>query len=321
MKRINAEELSAFIRKKTKEAGFDLTGIARARKLTGPKEIFSQWINSGMNGHMAFLERDTEKRFDPDLLFPGAVSVVVTGLSYGGEKKQGGDGVPVLSRYAYGKDYHVVISDKLNLILQYLKEKDPAIDGKAFVDFSAIHEKTWAVEAGIGWQGRNSLVINERSGSFFFIGILLLNAGLEYDEPVPDRCGECRLCIEACPTMAINDNHTIDARKCIAYHTTENKGMIPTELSGKFSGRVFGCDICQEACPWNRKPGADLIPEFRLSAEIQKMSAKDWVGLTPEKFNALFGRSPAARIKYERMMRNVAVAISSNKKKADFIQP
>jgi epoxyqueuosine reductase len=267
-----------------------------------------------MNAGMTFLERDTEKRFDPSLLFPGTVSVIVAGLRYGGEKNQT-DGVPVLSRYSYGKDYHNVITEKLNLVLQFLKEKDPSTDGRAFVDSAAINEKSWAMEAGIGWQGRNSLVINEKAGSFFFIGILLVNTELEYDERVTERCGQCRLCVESCPTMAINDNRTIDARKCISYHTIENKGTVPAVLSAKFRGRVFGCDICQEVCPWNRNLSGDVINEFRLSDDIEKMTAKNWVSLTPEKFTALFGESPAGRIKYERMMRNVSIAISSLKKK------
>lgn len=316
MEKISKQELTAFIKTKTVELGFDITGIARAKKLDEQKKTFTGWLKDGMNGRMAFLERDVEKRFDPSLLFSGAVSVAVAGLRYGGGVGQDADNVPVLSRYAYGKDYHTVISEKLNLILKLIMEKDPTAEGKAFVDFSAINEKTWALEAGLGWQGRNSLVINQKAGSFFFLGILLLNKELMYDEPsVSDHCGQCRLCMEACPTMAINENRTIDARKCISYHTIENKGSVPSDISGKFRGRVFGCDICQEICPWNKNPVAGIIPEFRMPEKIEKMTAKDWVSLTPGKFSQIFGNSPAGRIKYERMMRNVAIAISSVKKK------
>lgn len=315
MEKISKQELTAFIRSKSRELAFDVTGIAPAGKLSGQQEIFSGWLKNGMNGRMAFLECNISGRFDPSLLFPGSVSVIVTGLRYGDDVKQGGDGIPVLSRYAYGKDYHEVISGKLKVILHSLIERDPSIAGMVCVDSSSIHEKSWAVEAGIGWQGRNSLVINERIGSFFFLGILLLNRELEYDKPsVADRCGQCRLCMDACPTMAINDNRTIDARKCISYHTIENKGQVPPDLSKKFRGKVFGCDICQEVCPWNREPG-DVIPEFRIQDDLLTMTAKEWVSMTPEKFSEIFGKSPAGRIKYERMMRNVAIAISSAKKK------
>jgi len=303
-------ELSGMIKERAKELGFDLCGIARARKLEERRPVLTGWLTDGMNGDMAFLERDKEKRLDPTILFPGSRSVIVTGINYYNEKKQRDD-VPVLSRYSYGKDYHVVILEKLNKILELVTYIEPSSTGKAFVDSAPVMEKAWAAEAGLGWQGRNSLVINSRIGSFFFIGILLLDIELEYDKTSSADCGECRLCISLCPTGAINDNRTIDARKCIAYHTIENKGNIPADLSKRFRGRVFGCDICQEVCPWNKNARINTTAEFSISPILENLSADNWKSMDTEQFKRLFENTPAGRIKYQRMMRNIEIAITS----------
>lgn len=299
-------ELTTLIKEKTSELGFDLCGIAPVRKLVEYKSILSNWCSEGMNGEMAYLGRNIEKRIDPALLFSEAKSVVVTGLNYYAEKKQGGNGVPVISRYAYGSDYHNVIINKLGKVLDLIHHQYPLVNGKAFVDSAPLLEKAWAREAGLGWPGRHSLVINRDAGSFFFIGILLLDIGLEFDEPfLDDHCGECRQCVESCPTNAINENRTIDARRCISYLTIENRRPVPEELRGKMEGRVFGCDICQEVCPWNINARPHNIPEFNISSELENMTREEWVSLTPERFNSLFRNSPVKRIKYEGIMEKI----------------
>jgi epoxyqueuosine reductase len=209
------KELSQLIKKRANELGFDLCGIARSRKLQERRPVLTRWLAEGMNGDMSFLERDIEKRIDPAILFPGTISVIVTGINYYNKKKQRDD-VPVLSRYSYGKDYHVVISEKLNKLLQFIRFMEPSSAGKAFVDSAPVLEKAWAEEAGLGWQGRNSLVVNKRIGSFFFLGILLIDVELEYDLPAAaDYCGECRLCVDV-PASAARAwaprAHTVDSR-------------------------------------------------------------------------------------------------------------
>ena len=298
--------LTNLIKRKVFELGFDLCGVAPARKLEEHESVLRDWCSSGMNGDMTYLGRGLEKRIDPSLLFSGTRSVIVTGLNYYTNKRQGGNGVPEISRYAYGADYHDVIITKLGQILNLIRSNEDQVSGKVFVDSAPILEKAWAREAGLGWPGRHSVIINRDIGSFFFIGVLLVDIELEYDKPFAgDHCGECRLCIESCPTKAINDNRTIDARKCIAYLTIESKVAIPEDLAGKMEGRVFGCDKCQEVCPWNNKAKYHKTPEFELSAEVDIMTAEDWKSLSGEDFKRLFKKSAIGRRTYARFMQNV----------------
>lgn len=306
------KRLTAFIREKASELGFDLLGIAPVRKLEEHEPVLRKWCSAGMNGELAYLGRDLEKRIDPSLLFHGAKSVIVTGLNYYTGKKQGGNGVPVISRYAYGTDYHDVIIKRLGHILDLIRSIEPLADGKAFVDSAPLLEKAWAREAGLGWPGRHSVLINRKIGSFFFIGVILVNIKLEYDEPfVDDLCGECRFCIESCPTGAINENRTIDVRRCVAYLTIEYSGPVPDELAGKMDGRVYGCDKCQEVCPWNKNAKPHNIPEFNLSSELENMTREEWLSLTPDRFNELFRKSSARRAKYEGMMRKIEIVLKN----------
>ena len=299
-------ELTKMIKGKAFELGFDLCGVAPARKLVEHESVLRDWCSAGMNGDMTYLGRGLEKRIDPSLLFPGTRSVIVTGLNYYTNKKQGGNGVPVISRYAYGSDYHDVIINKLDHILNFIRSNEDQVNGKAFVDSAPILEKAWAREAGLGWPGRHSVMINREIGSFFFIGVLLVDIELEYDKPFAgDHCGECRLCIESCPTKAINDNRTIDARKCIAYLTIESKVVVPEDLAVKMEGRVFGCDKCQEVCPWNKHAKSHKTPEFELPVEVDLMTAEDWKNLSGEDFNRLFKKSAIKRRTYARFMQNV----------------
>lgn len=304
---------SLLIKEKAAEYGFDLCGIAKVKELKTHEPVLREWCDAGMNGEMSYLGRNIEKRINPAVLFPGGRSVIVTGLNYYTGKKQGGDGIPVLSRYAYGDNYHDIIIEKLNKILRYIKSIRPEAEGKSYVDSAPILEKAWAREAGLGWPGRHSILINKKIGSFIFLGVIILNIDLVYDNPFnEDLCGKCTLCVNSCPTGAINENRTINARKCIANLTLESKSPIPDVIVPKLGGRIFGCDRCQEVCPWNNDAKQHHTPEFKISAEIENMKAKDWQNLTLEQFNRLFKKSAIARRGYERFMRNILVINKSD---------
>lgn len=304
---------SILIKEYAAEVGFDLCGFAPARSLDEYREILTKWAVFGMNGDMAYLGQNLDKRIDPRILFPGARSLIVTGLNYYSEKKQGGMGVPVISRYAYGENYHSVIKEKLNKILDYIKSIHPAVSGRSFVDSAPLLEKAWGKEAGLGWQGKHSILINKNIGSFFFLGILIINLDLDYDQPAKeDCCGSCSLCIDACPTGAINDNRTIDSRKCISYQTLESKTLIPDDITEKLEGRTFGCDRCQEVCPWNKTLKHHKTPEFELPAEVAQMTAEEWKNLTRKDFKRLFKESAIIRRSYCRFMDNIEAALSKD---------
>jgi epoxyqueuosine reductase len=307
------KSLSAIIKQKAYNLGFDLCGIAPSRPLKERENILREWCASGMNGDMSYLGKNIEKRIDPDSRVLGAKSVIVTGLNYYTDNKQEEQDVPIISRYAFGNNYHDIIKEKLELILEFIRGLEPEMEGRSFVDSEPFLEKAWAVEAGLGWQGRHSIVINNKIGSFFFIGIIVLNIELDSDKPFKEnRCGNCRLCIDLCPTGAINENGTIDARKCIANLTIENRGPIPEDIIPKIGGRVYGCDRCQEICPWNKNAKSHKIPEFELSGELKQMKREEWLNLTRDQFDKLFKRSPIERRKYEPFMRNVTIVTKSD---------
>lgn len=301
------------IREKARENGFDLCGIAKARPLNEYIPVLESWCREGMNADMSYLARDIEKRFDPSAHLPGVKSVIVTGLSYYSEIMQEHSAVPLLSRYAYGKDYHAVVTEKLDKLLGFVKLVSPGSVARKFVDSGAITEKMWAREAGLGWQGRHSIIINREIGSFFFIGLILTDIELEHDEPYrKDHCGECRLCVDLCPTGAVREDRTIDARKCIANLTIENRGPIPGDIVPKLGRRVYGCDRCQEVCPWNKNAKKSGVPEFVLDREIAQMTAEDWKSLSEDKFRQLFGGSAIKRVKFDQFAGNVKAALASD---------
>ena len=302
------KNLSVLIKEKATDLGFDLCGIASSRSLSEREGILQKWCDAGMNAGMNYLARDTWKRINPEALVPGTKSLVVTGLSYYTGVKQKEAGVPILSRYVYGENYHDVITRKLEKLLSFINTIRPGTEGRIFVDSGPIMEKAWAVEAGLGWQGKHSVVINENIGSFFFIGILVIPIELDYDRPLSeDKCGNCSLCIELCPTGAINENHTIDARRCIANLTIENRGQIAPELLPFLEGRIYGCDRCQEVCPWNKDVKPHSHPEFDLPEEIEKMTREEWLNLSEDNFVRLFKGSEIARKKYGPFMKNVTI--------------
>jgi epoxyqueuosine reductase len=291
------------------EIGFDLCGFAQAKSLDEHGAILINWTASGMNGDMAYLGQNIEKRIDPRILVPGAKSVIVAGLNYFTEKKQGGNGIPVISRYAYGINYHHVIKIKLNKMLSFIRNIYPEAYGKTFVDSAPLLEKAWGNEAGLGWPGKHSVLINKKIGSFFFLGVIIINIDLDYDKPSKeDYCGKCSLCIDSCPTGAINNNRTIDTRRCIAYLTLESKNQVPDDLVMKLEGRAFGCDKCQEVCPWNKSSKPHKTREFDLPAEVEHMTAQDWKNLSRKDYKRLFKESAIGRRSYCRFIDNIAAA-------------
>ncbi|MCJ7446748.1 MAG: tRNA epoxyqueuosine(34) reductase QueG [Bacteroidales bacterium] len=315
MKTEDKNNLSSRIKEKAADLGFDLCGIAKARPLKENEPVLKAWCEAGMNSNMGYLGRNIEKRLNPEFLLPGAKSIVVTGLNYFSEIRQPEPGVPVISRYAYGINYHDVITVRLEKLLAFIKTIESGTEGRSFVDSAPLLEKAWAKEAGLGWRGKHSIIINKKIGSFYFIGILILNIDLGYDVPFTgDYCGECQLCIDLCPTGAINDNRTVDARKCIANLTIENRGPIPEEIIPMMEGRVYGCDKCQEVCPWNKKVQPNHTPEFAINPGISAMSPEDWLSITREQYARLFKNSAIGRVKYEQLMQNIRLIMNSEKK-------
>jgi epoxyqueuosine reductase len=304
------KNLSQLIKAKASVLGFDLCGIAEVKKLHEAETALVKWCDEGMHDRMNYLIRDTNKRADPQILFPGAKSVIVTGLNYFTYNRQKNADVPLISMYAFGKDYHNIIIGKLNELLAYIKLIVPNAEGKAYCDNAPVMEKLWAVEAGIGWQGKNTVIINENIGSFFFIGILLLNIESDYDKPVlSEKCGNCNACIDNCPTGAINRNRTIDARKCIANITINSRGELPEQIIPLMGKHVYSCDICQEVCPWNKKAKEHKTEEFIISKELAGMDRNDWLNLDEKQFEKLFSESPVGRIKFEKFKKNIEAVL------------
>ena len=259
-----------------------------------------------MHGEMDYMARNIEKRLDPRLLFEGSKSVVSVLLNYYPSEKQTDPEAPVLSKYAYGTDYHFVLKEKLQSLLQYIQAEVAPCTGRAFTDSAPVPDKAWAARAGLGWVGKNTNLISVEYGSFFFIGELILDLELEPDEKkVSNRCGTCTRCIDACPTQAIVAPYVVDARKCISYQTIELKGELDQTLKGRFNNRVFGCDICQDVCPWNFKPEPHHEPGFKPHPRLMQLTKKEWHEMHQPLFNELFRNSAVKRTKYGGLKRNL----------------
>jgi len=289
--------------------GFDIYGIAQAAAHHEDNTCIAEWIAAGKNGSMKFFERNLDKRGDITTLVEGARSVIVAGIRYYSNEPAAGKENYFVSRYARVRDYHLVIKEKLARVQKIIKEEVPDAVSRTFCDAGPVTEKNWAVRAGLGWRGKHSLVINRDIGSFFFLGEIVTTAEFIYDSATsPDHCGDCTLCIDACPTGAICSDRTIDARRCIAYLTIEHDGSIPEEFRGKTERIIFGCDRCQEVCPWNKKavPYSDkeLIPDFHVTS----LTRKEWHSLTPDEFEKIFRSSAVKRAGYEKIRRNIDFA-------------
>ena len=294
-----------FIKKEAKKLGFSGCGISKARFLSEEAKNFEKWLSNGYQGSMSYLEKNIDKRLNPTLLVPGSKSVISLAFNYFPPKKLIDNNNFIISKYAYGRDYHKVLKKKLKKLFFLMREKIGNIEGRVFVDSAPIHERAWAKLSGLGWIGKNSLLINKNQGSFFFLAEIICDLELEYDEPVLNRCGNCSRCIDACPTDAITKAQVINAKKCISYLTIENKDNIPEELNDSMNNSIFGCDICQDVCPWNKnsKPHEEI--EFLPKKNLRKLRKKDWVELTEETFDRIFEGSAIKRTKYKGIKRNI----------------
>jgi epoxyqueuosine reductase len=300
------EKNAQIIKQAALQLGFDYCGIAKAEELSEDAKRLEQWLSKNMHGKMQYMENHFDLRVDPRKLFPGAKSVITVLKNYYPSEKQQPN-TPKIAKYAWGEDYHEVIRQQLHQLLFEVSKQIGHINGRGFVDSAPVLERSWALKSGLGWIGKNGNLINKQSGSFFFIATLVVDIELQYDDPIAkDYCGTCTKCIDHCPTDAIQENKVIDGSKCISYFTIELKdALIPESMKGQFNNWMFGCDICQDVCPWNRFSQPHQEPQFEPVAAILNMSEDEWIELSNEKFNILFKKSPLKRSKFSGISRNL----------------
>lgn len=293
-----------FIKQEAKRLGFMSCGISKAEFLEEEAPRLEAWLNKNMQGEMRYMENHFDKRLDPTKLVEDSKSVISLLLNYYPSEKQIANSYK-LSKYAYGTDYHFVIKAKLKELLQSIQEEIGEVHGRAFVDSAPVLDKAWAVKSGLGWMGKHSNVLTQKVGSFYFIAELIIDLELDYDTPVTDHCGSCTACIDACPTKAIVEPYVVDGSKCISYFTIELKDNIPSEFKGKFDDWMFGCDVCQDVCPWNRFSKSHNEPLFNPHPELLTMTKKDWGEITEETFRKVFNKSAVKRTKFSGLKRNI----------------
>lgn len=306
-KAVKPKSNSEKIKKRAKELGFLACGIAKAGFLEEEVSRLENYLKKGYNGKMAYLENHFDKRLDPTLLVDGAKSVISLAYNYYPEVKQRSDTYKV-AKYAYGTDYHFVIKEKLHELINFINEEIGEVNGRAFTDSAPVLEDAWARKSGIGWIGKHTLTLIKGRGSFFFLSELIIDLELDYDEEFrTDHCGTCTKCIDACPTGAIQPDRTVNASQCITYFTIELKNQfdIPEEMSGKFEDWIFGCDICQDVCPWNKFSLPHHDEQFMPRDEILNFSKQDWEEITEEVFRDVFRKSAVKRTKFEGLKRNI----------------
>jgi epoxyqueuosine reductase len=297
-----------FIKSTAQQLGFSFCGISKAGFLEAEAPRLEEWLKRGYQGKMSYLENHFDKRLDPTLLVPGSKSVVSLVYNYFPEKDlaQANPDSFKIAKYAYGEDYHFVIKEKLKVFLEIIQQEIGEVSGRAFVDSAPVHERAWAQQSGIGWIGKNSLLLNREMGSFFFLAELIIDLELEPDGPIKDYCGTCTACMDACPTEAIPQPFVVDGSKCISYFTIELKEEIPAEVKGKFENWIFGCDICQDVCPWNRFAKPHHEKKFAPHPDLEKMKPADWREITEDVFKKLFERSAVTRTQLKGLQRNIA---------------
>lgn len=300
------EQHTAIVKKVARELGFDYCGIAQAKRLEEDERKLTNWLQKGLHGNMHYMENYFDLRVDPTRLVPGAKSVITLLLNYYPSEKQE-DSAPRISKYAYGKDYHLIIKEKLYAFLAELKASIGAIEGRGFVDSAPVLERAWAREAGLGWIGKNGNLIHKNAGSFYFIATLITDLKLQADDPfTKDFCGTCNRCVEACPTGAILPEKVIDGSRCISYYTIELKSHIkPTLEKGQLDGWLFGCDTCQDVCPWNRFSKPHTNKNFNAIPEILQLNTSQWEEMSEETFKQVFGNSPLQRTRFKGIKRNL----------------
>jgi epoxyqueuosine reductase len=295
------------IRDKVKSLGLLACNWLPVSALEEEKAPLNAWLGQNMHGEMGYMARNQEKRLNPELLVEGAKTILVVLQNYYPSTVQSDSNAPVLSKYAYGTDYHFVLKDKLRELLEFIQTEIVPCNGRPFVDSAPVLERAWAQKAGLGWIGKNSNLISPELGSFFFIGELIIDAELPYQETklVRNHCGKCTKCIDACPTKAIVNERVVDARKCISYQTIELRGSLDEKLKGQFENRVFGCDICQDVCPWNLKSEPHEDPAFKPHPKLLELKAEEWQDMERPLFNELFKNSAVKRTGYKGLQRNL----------------
>ncbi|WP_299763762.1 tRNA epoxyqueuosine(34) reductase QueG [uncultured Dokdonia sp.] len=300
----NRAKHTALIKAEAKRLGFMSCGISKAGFLEEEAPRLEQWLTNNMHGEMRYMENYFDKRLDPTKLVEGSKSVISLLLNYYPSEIQKEDSYKI-SKYAYGTDYHFVIKDKLKELLYYIQSEIGEVGGRAFVDSAPVLDKVWAVKSGLGWMGKHTNVLSKKTGSFYFIAELIIDLDLEYDTPVTDHCGSCTACIDACPTQAIVEPYKVDGSKCISYFTIELKEAIPESVKGSFDDWMFGCDVCQDVCPWNRFSKSHSEPLFDPNPKLLEYSKKDWEEITQEVFAEVFKKSAVKRTKYTGLLRNI----------------
>ena len=302
--RLPSSNYSKIIKSESKRLGFLSCGISRAGFLEEEAPRLEIWLNNQMHGQMSYMENHFDKRLNPALLVDGAKSVISLLLNYYPSEHQNKDSYKI-SKYAYGQDYHHVIKGKLKELLHFIQTEIGEVSGRAFVDSAPVLDKAWAAKSGLGWVGKNSNLITQKVGSFYFIAELIVDLELEYDTPTTDHCGTCTACLDSCPTEAIVAPYVVDGSKCISYFTIELKDNLPQEMKGKFDDWMFGCDVCQDVCPWNRFSKPHNEPLFNTNSEILNFSKSDWEEITLDTFQKVFKNSAVKRTKYEGLLRNI----------------
>ncbi|MDO6674154.1 tRNA epoxyqueuosine(34) reductase QueG [Tenacibaculum sp. 1_MG-2023] len=299
------QQYSNFIKAQAKRLGFLGCGIAKADFLEEEAPRLEQWLQNEYHGEMHYMENHFDKRLDPRLLVDGAKSVISLSYNYFPSEVQQ-EGSYKISKYAYGQDYHHIIKGKLRELLQLINDEIGEVSGRCFVDSAPVLERAWAKKSGLGWNGKHSLLIQKQQGSFFFLAELIIDLELEYDEPFKtDHCGSCTRCIDACPTQAILPNNTVDGSKCISYLTIELKDAIPSGFKGEMQDWMFGCDVCQDVCPWNRFSQPHEENLFTPQESLLQMTKRDWQELTQETFSKVFKKSAVKRTKFSGLLRNI----------------
>jgi epoxyqueuosine reductase len=302
----NASRYSKIIKDEALRLGFMHCGIAKADFLEDEAPKLEKWLHDKHHGQMAYMENHFDKRLDPRLLVDDSKSVISLSLNYFPEQRQTDSNAPKISKYAYGSDYHEVIKEKLFQLLNFIREEIGEVGGRAFVDSAPVLDRAWAKRAGIGWIGKNSNLINKKSGSFFFLAELIIDLELEYDQPFQtNHCGTCTKCIDACPTEAILSPFVIDANKCISYLTIELREEIDQSFRNKMDNWMFGCDVCQDVCPWNRFSTPHSEPKFEANEQLLTMKKDEWLDLTEDVFKTIFKNSAVKRTKFKGLSRNI----------------
>lgn len=295
---------ATIIKNEAKRLGFISCGISKAEFLEEEAPRLENWLKKNMQGEMAYMENHFDKRLDPTKLVPDSKSVISLLLNYFPSEIQNPESYKI-SKYAYGTDYHFVIKEKLKQLMDFISEEIGEVHGRAFVDSAPVLDKAWAAKSGLGWIGKHSNLLTKQLGSFYFIAELIVDLDLEYDNPVTDHCGSCTACIDACPTNAIIADKVVDGSKCISYFTIELKNEIPISERGKFDDWMFGCDICQDVCPWNRFSKPHNEPLFNPNPEMLSMNKKDWEEITEDVFQKIFKNSAVKRTKFSGLKRNI----------------